>query len=286
MILPNALATHRIDESSLAIYLREIGKYTLLSPEEEIELARRIRRGDAQALNMLTAANLRFVVKIAKAYQNRGLSLADLINEGNVGLLKAAKRFDERRGIRFISYAVWWIRQTILKALAEQSKIVRLPLNKAGRIRKIAKASMELSQAEGRPPTLEEIAKKLDLEEKEVADAVAISKSDLSLDAPLSSIDDNSFVNLLDSAAYPSPEEFMFQEAFKEEMHRAIKTLSPREAEIVTLYFGIGSNRPHTLEEIGTMMDLSRERVRQIKQQALKRLRCSPDAGRLRAYLN
>ncbi|KPJ54169.1 RNA polymerase subunit sigma [candidate division TA06 bacterium DG_24] len=275
---------HKADQKSLAIYLKEISEVNLLSPEEEIELAARTRKGDEAALERLISANLRFVVSIAKVYQNRGLSLTDLINEGNLGLLRAARRFDERKGIRFISYAVWWIRHSILKALAEQSKIVRLPLNKTERLRRIAKAAKELGQKRGRDPTVDEIARQLKVEASEVSDAMAIAKSDISLDAPVTEEDD-CLVNIIEATTYPSPEELTKRNTFRDELERALDILTPREARILILYFGLGEENPHTLEEIGAQMRLSRERVRQIKEKALKKLRHSPESVRLRIYL-
>jgi RNA polymerase primary sigma factor len=261
-----------------------VSEVGLLTPEEEVDLARRTRKGDQAALERLISANLRFVVSIAKVYQNRGLSLTDLINEGNLGLLRAARRFDERKGIRFISYAVWWIRHSILKALAEQSKIVRLPLNKTERLRRIAKAAKELGQKRGRDPTVEEIAEQLKVETSEVSDAMAIAKSDISLDAPVTEEDD-CLVNIIEATTYPSPEELAKRNTFRDDLEKALETLSPREARILVLYFGLGEENSHTLEEIGAQMRLSRERVRQIKEKALKKLRHSPESVRLHVYL-
>ena len=275
----------RIDDDSLRIYLREIGKISLLTKEEEVELAKRIRKGDREALKHLVAANLRFVVKIAKAYQTEQAHLADLINEGNVGLIKAAEKFDDRRGVRFISYAIWWIRQTILKSVASQYKIVRLPMSKARRVRKIAKFVQKVRQAEEREPTWEEIAKELNIEKGEILEALQIVRRDFSLDLPLFEGQNSPFSQIIESTLYPSPEELLFHESFRSEMKEALKQLSPREAKILSLYFGLDDQRPHTLEEIGKKIGLSRERIRQIKVRALERLRQAPESGRLRTFL-
>jgi RNA polymerase primary sigma factor len=277
----------RLDEDSLRIYLREIGKISLLTREEEIELAKKIRDGDREALKKLVASNLRFVVKIAKAYQTDQSPLADLINEGNIGLIKAAERFDERRGVRFISYAIWWIRQTILKSVAGQYKIVRLPMSKARRVRKIAKIIQNKRLSEDREPSWEEIAKELDIDKKEIIEALQIVKRDLSLDFPVADSDTGSspLSQTIESSLYPSPEELLFHESFRAEMKEALKHLSPREAKILSLYFGLDDQRPHTLEEIGKILGLSRERVRQIKVRALERLRQAPESERLRTFL-
>ena len=275
----------RIDDDSLRIYLREIGKISLLTKEEEVELAKKIRKGDREALKHLVAANLRFVVKIAKAYQTEQAHLADLINEGNVGLIKAAEKFDDRRGVRFISYAIWWIRQTILKSVASQYKIVRLPMSKARRVRKIAKFVQKVRQAEEREPTWEEIAKELNIEKGEILEALQIVRRDFSLDLPLFEGQNSPFSQIIESTLYPSPEELLFHESFRSEMKEALKQLSPREAKILSLYFGLDDQRPHTLEEIGKKIGLSRERIRQIKVRALERLRQAPESGRLRTFL-
>lgn len=277
--------TRRVDEGSLNIYLKEISRIPLLSRDEEYELAKKVRTGDAKAREKLVSSNLRFVVKIAKAYQNRGISLVDLINEGNLGLIRAVGKFDERKGVRFISYAIWWIRQALLRAIAEQSKIVRLPMNKAGRVRKVARAARDIGQQIGREPTGEEIAEKLGLETKEVTDAVAIAKRDVSLDIPATDNETLTLSDMIESTLYPSPEEFVERETFVEEMKKAVASLGRREAKILRLYFGLGEERPHTLEEIGTMLGLSRERVRQIKQKALSRLREAPEGDKLKSFL-
>ena len=275
----------RIDDDSLRIYLREIGKISLLTKEEEVELAKKIRKGDREALKHLIAANLRFVVKIAKAYQTEQAHLADLINEGNVGLIKAAERFDDRRGVRFISYAIWWIRQTILKSVASQYKIVRLPMSKARRIRKIAKIVQKIRQAEEREPTWEEIAKELNIGKEEILEALQNVRRDFSLDLPLFEGQNSPLSQIIESTLYPSPEELLFHDSFRSEMKEALKHLSPREAKILSLYFGLDDQRPHTLEEIGKKIGLSRERIRQIKVRALERLRQAPESGRLRTFL-
>lgn len=276
----------RDEEQSLDLYLREIGETPLITADEEIELAKRIKQGDQLALEKLTRANLRFVVSVAKQYQNQGLSLADLINEGNIGLIKAAKRFDETRGFKFISYAVWWIRQAILQSLAEQSRIVRLPLNRVGTLHKIGKISANLEQEFGREPSADEIAQELELTEKEVADTLKISNSHLSLDAPFSSSEDNSLIDILEDEFQPSPDESLLDESLRVEIEKALDTLTPREAEVISLYFGLSHEKPLTLEEIGARFSLTRERVRQIKEKAIKRLRHASRSKSLRAYLN
>jgi RNA polymerase primary sigma factor len=276
----------RDEEQSLDLYLREIGETPLITADEEVELAKRIKKGDTIALEKLTKANLRFVVSVAKQYQNQGLSLADLINEGNIGLIKAAKRFDETRGFKFISYAVWWIRQAILQALAEQSRIVRLPLNRVGTLHKIGKISSNLEQEFGREPSADEIAQELELTEKEVADTLKISNSHLSLDAPFSSSEDNSLIDVLEDEFQPSPDESLLDESLRVEIEKALDTLTPREAEVINLYFGLTHEKPLTLEEIGARFSLTRERVRQIKEKAIKRLRHASRSKALRAYLN
>jgi RNA polymerase primary sigma factor len=278
-------SARRVDEGSLNIYLKEISRIPLLTKDEEYELANKVRKGDPKAREKLVASNLRFVVKIAKAYQNRGISLVDLINEGNLGLIRAVGKFDERKGVRFISYAIWWIRQALLRSIAEQSKIVRLPMNKAGRVRKVARAARDIGQEMGREPTGEEIAEKLGLEAREVTDAVAIAKKDLSLDIPPKDNETLALSDMIESTLYPSPEEFVEREKFVEEMDKAVASLGRREAKILRLYFGLGEERPHTLEEIGTMLGLSRERVRQIKQKALSKLREAPEGDKLKSFL-
>ena len=284
--MPKASKRFRDEDKSLDLYLREIGETPLIKAEEEVELAKRIRQGDQKALEKLTKANLRFVVSVAKQYQNQGLSLADLINEGNIGLIKAAKRFDETRGFKFISYAVWWIRQAILQALAEQSRIVRLPLNRVGTLHKIGKVSSSLQQEFGREPSPNEIAVELSLSEGEVSDTLKISNSHLSLDAPFSTSDDNSLIDVLEDEMQPSPDESLLSESLRVEIEKALDTLTPREAEVINLYFGLNHEKPLTLEEIGARFSLTRERVRQIKEKAIRRLRHASRSKTLRAYLN
>ena len=277
---------YRDEDRSLDLYLREIGETPLITADEEVRLARKIKQGDKRALEALTKANLRFVVSVAKQYQNQGLSLADLINEGNIGLIKAAKRFDETRGFKFISYAVWWIRQAILQALAEQSRIVRLPLNRVGTLHKIGKVSSRLEQGLGREPSPEEIAKELELTENEVSDTLKISNSHLSLDAPFSVSEDNSLIDVLEDEFQPSPDEALLSNSLRIEIEKALDTLTPREAEVINLYFGLNGEKALTLEEIGARFSLTRERVRQIKEKAIRRLRHASRSRSLRAYLN
>lgn len=270
---------------SLDKYLQEIGEVPLLTPDEEIELARRIKKGDQEALEKLTKANLRFVVSVAKQYQNQGLSLGDLINEGNLGLIKAAKRFDETRGFKFISYAVWWIRQSILQALAEQSRVVRLPLNRVGALNKIGKVYSALEQEYEREPSPQEIAEQLEMNDTEVADTLRISGRHLSMDAPFNNSDDNSLLDVLQNDHATKPDENLISESLRIEIERALATLTKREAEVVKLYFGIGQEHPLTLEEIGERFNLTRERVRQIKEKAIRRLRHASRSRSLRAFL-
>lgn len=277
---------YRDEDRSLDLYLREIGSTPLITANEEVKLARRIRQGDKLALEKLTKANLRFVVSVAKNYQNQGLSLADLINEGNIGLIKAAKRFDETRGFKFISYAVWWIRQAILQALAEQSRIVRLPLNRVGTLHKIGKVSSSLEQTYGRNPSPDEIAKELELSESEVADTLKISNSHLSLDQPFSVSEDNSLIDILEDEFQPGPDEALLDMSLRVEIDKALDTLTAREAEVINLYFGLNAEKALTLEEIGARFNLTRERVRQIKEKAIRRLRHASRSRSLRAYLS
>ncbi|OQX95724.1 RNA polymerase subunit sigma [candidate division KSB1 bacterium 4572_119] len=272
-------------EYSLDQYLQEIGAVSLLTPDEEIDLAKRVREGDEEALEEITKANLRFVVSVAKQYQNQGLSLGDLINEGNLGLIKAANRFDETRGFKFISYAVWWIRQSILQALAEQSRIVRLPLNRVGTMNKIGKAFSELEQEFEREPSPEEIANQLEISDFEVSDTLQRSGKHLSLDAPFSEEEENRLLDIIENQEQPSPDNTLISESLKIELKQALSTLSNREAEVVKLYFGLNSETPLTLEEIGEYFDLTRERVRQIKEKALRRLRHASRSKPLRSYL-
>lgn len=277
---------YRDEDRSLDLYLKEIGETPLLNSKQEVSLARRIREGDQSALENLTKANLRFVVSVAKQYQNQGLSLADLINEGNIGLIKAAKRFDETRGFKFISYAVWWIRQAILQSLAEQSRIVRLPLNRVGTLHKIGKISSSLEQVFGREPTADEIADKLELSSAEVSDTLKISNSHLSLDAPFATSEDNSLIDVLEDEMQPAPDETLLTDSLRGEIEKALDTLTPREAEVINLYFGLHHEKALTLEEIGVRFSLTRERVRQIKEKAIRRLRHASRSKSLRAYLD
>jgi RNA polymerase primary sigma factor len=273
------------ETASLDKYLQEIGKVELITAEEEVELARRIKAGDKDALEKLTKANLRFVVSVSKQYQNQGLSLPDLINEGNLGLIKAAQRFDETRGFKFISYAVWWIRQSILQALAEQSRIVRLPLNKIGSINKINKAYAKLEQQHEREPDSLEIAEMLDIPESEVKESIRNSGRHISMDAPLIQDEENTLYDVLRSDETNTPEKELMVESLRKEIDRAISTLTSREADVVRLYFGLNSKHPMTLEEIGEKFDLTRERVRQIKEKAIRRLKHTSRSKILKSYL-
>jgi len=273
------------ETASLDKYLQEIGKVDLITAEEEVELAQRIKQGDEIALEKLTKANLRFVVSVAKQYQNQGLTLPDLINEGNLGLIKAAKRFDETRGFKFISYAVWWIRQSILQALAEQSRIVRLPLNKIGSINKINKMYAFLEQANERVPSAEEIAKELDMTVSDVKESMKNSGRHVSMDAPLVEGEDSNLYDVLKSGESPNPDRGLLHESLKTEIERALETLTPREADVVRLYFGLAEAHAMTLEEIGETFDLTRERVRQIKEKAIRRLKHTSRSKILKTYL-
>ena len=273
------------ETASLDKYLQEIGKVELISAEEEVELAQRIKQGDKIALEKLTKANLRFVVSVAKQYQNQGLSLPDLINEGNLGLIKAAQRFDETRGFKFISYAVWWIRQSILQALAEQSRIVRLPLNKIGSINKINKTYAKLEQEFEREPNAEEIAEVLEITEQEVKDSMKNAGRHISMDAPLVQDEDNTMYDVLKSEEAPTPETELLYESLRKEIDHAISTLTQREQDVVRLYFGLNGSHPMTLEEIGEKFDLTRERVRQIKEKAIRRLKHISRSKILKSYL-
>lgn len=272
-------------DQSLEKYLQEIGEVSLICPEEEIELAKRIKKGDQASLERLTKANLRFVVSVAKQYQGQGLSLGDLINEGNLGLIKAANRFDETRGFKFISYAVWWIRQSILQALAEQSRVVRLPLNRVGALNKIGKALSALEQEYEREPSAHEIADQLEMTPYEVSDTLKISGKHLSLDAPFNQDENSRLLDVLENDELPAPDNSLINESLKIEVMRALATLTRREAEVVQLYFGLGREHPLTLEEIGERFRLTRERVRQIKEKAIKRLRHASRSKPLRSYL-
>ena len=273
------------ETASLDKYLQELGKVELITADEEVELAQRIRQGDKIALEKLTKANLRFVVSVSKQYQNQGLSLPDLINEGNLGLIKAAQRFDETRGFKFISYAVWWIRQSILQALAEQSRIVRLPLNKIGSINKINKTYAKLEQEFEREPNAEEIAEALDITEAEVKESMKNAGRHVSMDAPLVQDEDNNMYDVLKSDEVITPETELLYESLRKEIDRAISTLTPREADVVRLYFGLNGSHPMTLEEIGEKFDLTRERVRQIKEKAIRRLKHTSRSKILKSYL-
>jgi RNA polymerase primary sigma factor len=276
------------ESQSLDKYLQEIGKVDLLTPDEEIELAKKIKAGGGgaqSALEKLTKANLRFVVSVAKQYQNQGLSLGDLINEGNLGLIKAAKRFDETRGFKFISYAVWWIRQSILQALAEQSRIVRLPLNRVGALNKIGKKFSELEQSYEREPSASELAEELDMTLFEVADTLKISGRHISVDAPFAQGEDNRLLDVIQDDRQPNPDNTLMTESLKVEVRRALATLSEREAEVIRLYFGLDREHSLTLEEIGEKFNLTRERVRQIKEKAIRRLRHASRSKQLRSYL-
>ncbi len=272
------------EDQSLDKYLQEIGEVSLINAAEEVRLAKLVKKDDQDALNKLVQANLRFVVSVAKQYQNQGLSLGDLINEGNLGLIKAAKRFDETKGFKFISYAVWWIRQAILQALAEQSRIVRLPLNRVGALHKIGKVSSDLEQNYGREPSAEEIAEKLDMSSSEVTDTLKISSRHLSLDAPFQEGEDNRLLDVLEDEVQAPPDEDLFDEALQKEVVKALSTLTDRESEVIRLYFGIGREKPMTLEQIGTRFGLTRERVRQIKEKAIRRLRHSSRSRALAPY--
>ena len=273
------------ETASLDKYLQEIGKVDLITAEEEVELAQRIREGDQLALEKLTKANLRFVVSVAKQYQNQGLSLPDLINEGNLGLIKAAQRFDETRGFKFISYAVWWIRQSILQALAEQSRIVRLPLNKIGSINKINKAYASIEQEEERAPSANEIATFLDMSEADVKESQRNSGRHVSMDAPLVEGEDSNLYDVLRSGESPNPDRELLNDSLSIEIERALETLTPREADVIRLYFGLESKQSLTLEEIGERFDLTRERVRQIKEKAIRRLKHVSRSKILKTYL-
>lgn len=273
------------ETASLDKYLQEIGKVELITADEEVSLAQRIKQGDQTALEKLTKANLRFVVSVSKQYQNQGLSLPDLINEGNLGLIKAAQRFDETRGFKFISYAVWWIRQSILQALAEQSRIVRLPLNKIGSINKINKAYAQLEQQFEREPNADEIATLLEISENEVKESLKNSGRHVSMDAPLVQDEDNTMYDVLKSEENTTPDTGLLYESLRKEIERAVSTLTQREADVIRLYFGLNGSHPMTLEEIGEKFDLTRERVRQIKEKAIRRLKHTSRSKILKTYL-
>lgn len=273
------------EHRALNKYLEEISKCGILTPKEEIKLAQCIQKGGQEALQKLVRANLRFVVSVAKDYQNQGLALEDLINEGNLGLIKAAKRFDETRGFKFISYAVWWIRQSILQSLAEHSRVVRLPLNRVGMMNKISKVTSNLEQQFEREPNSYEVAEKLDLNPTEVSETLMISRRHLSINAPFQNGEKNSLIDVIACDSLPPPDEDLMDESLHEEINRALETLSSREADIIKLYFGIDRERPLTLEEIGERYRLTRERVRQIKEKALRRLRHKSRSKKLKMYL-
>jgi RNA polymerase primary sigma factor len=274
------------ESQSLEKYLQEIGKVDLLTPEEEVELAQRIKQGDQIALERLTKANLRFVVSVAKQYQNQGLSLSDLINEGNLGLIKAAQRFDETRGFKFISYAVWWIRQSILQALAEQSRIVRLPLNKVGSLNKINRAFSELEQEYEREPSPEELALLLEIPTEEVETTLGVAARHVSVDAPFVDGEDNSLLDVLENTSTPDTDSTLeYKESLRKEIQRSLSTLTDRQCDVIMLYFGIGVEHPMSLEDIGDRFGLTRERVRQIKDKAINKLRSASRSKLLKHYL-
>ncbi len=274
------------ESQSLEKYLQEIGKVDLLTPEEEVDLAKRIKQGDQIALEKLTKANLRFVVSVAKQYQNQGLSLSDLINEGNLGLIKAAQRFDETRGFKFISYAVWWIRQSILQALAEQSRIVCLPLNKVGSLNKINKAFSELEQTFEREPSPEELAELLEISTDEVETTLGVAARHVSMDAPFVEGEDNSLLDVLENNTMPGTDSHLeYADSLRREIERSLGTLTERQADVIKLYFGIGVEHPMSLEDIGDKFGLTRERVRQIKDKAINKLRATSRSKLLKTYL-
>ncbi|MFT7153686.1 MAG: RNA polymerase primary sigma factor [Bacteroidia bacterium] len=273
------------ESASLDKYLQEIGKEDLITADMEVILAQKIKQGDQAALEKLTKANLRFVVSVAKQYQNQGLSLPDLINEGNLGLIKAAQRFDETRGFKFISYAVWWIRQSILQALAEQSRIVRLPLNQVGSLNKINKAFSALEQKFEREPSAEELSEVLEIPEEKISDTMRVSGRHVSMDAPFVQGEDNSLLDVLVNHDSPRADSALMNESLQKEIERSLSTLTERERDVVKLFFGIGMNHGLTLEEIGAKFDLTRERVRQIKEKAIRRLRHTSRSKLLKAYL-
>ena len=274
------------ESQSLEKYLQEIGKVDLLTPEEEVDLARRIKQNDQEALEKLTKSNLRFVVSVAKQYQNQGLSLSDLINEGNLGLIKAAQRFDETRGFKFISYAVWWIRQSILQALAEQSRIVRLPLNKVGSLNKINKAFSQLEQEYEREPSAEELAALLEIDPEEVETTLGVAARHVSVDAPFVDDEDNSLLDVLENSGTPNTDSHLaYLESLRREIERSLDTLTPRQKDVIKLYFGIGAEHSMSLEDIGDRFGLTRERVRQIKDKAINKLRTTSRSKLLKTYL-
>ncbi len=273
------------ENASLEKYLQEIGREDLINAEEEVKLARKIKQGDQAALEKLTRANLRFVVSVAKQYQNQGLSLPDLINEGNLGLIKAAKRFDETRGFKFISYAVWWIRQSIMQALAEQSRIVRLPINQLGSVNKIKKTFSILEQKFEREPSNSEISIALELPEESVANTMKISGKHVSVDAPFVTGEEHSLLDVLENPDSPLADRTLMNESLGQEINRSLATLTQRESDVVKLFYGIGCSHSYTLEEIGAKFDLTKERVRQIKEKAIRRLRHNSRSKLLKSYL-
>ena len=273
------------DTPSLDKYLQEIGKVDLIGPEEEVALARRIKQGDSEALAKLVRANLRFVVSVAKQYQNQGMSLPDLINEGNMGLMKAARRFDETRGFKFISYAVWWIRQSILQSLAEQTRIVRLPVNKIGSINRINKAFARLEQEFEREPSSQEVADLLEMIPEDVKESLKTNHRTISMDAPISNEDENNMYDVMQNTDAASPDKNLIKESLAWEIERALNTLSKREAKVLKLYFGLGMKHPYTLEEIGEELNLTRERVRQIKERAIRKIQYTTRCKILKTYL-
>ena len=273
------------ESQSFDKYLQEIGKVDLLTPDQEVELAKRIKEGDQIVLEKLKKANLRFVVSVAKQYQNQGLSLGDLINEGNLGLIKAAQRFDETRGFKFISYAVWWIRQSILQALAEQSRIVRLPLNRVGSLNEISKTFSELEQKYEREPSPEELAEVLEVTTAEVVDTMKISGRHVSMDAPFVQGEENSLLDVLENDNEQTPDQGLMADSLRREVHRALSTLTQRESDVIALYFGLNVEHAMSLEEIGEKFNLTRERVRQIKEKAIRRLRHTSRSKALKPYL-
>ncbi|HPE57932.1 MAG TPA: RNA polymerase sigma factor RpoD/SigA [Bacteroidales bacterium] len=273
------------ETASLDKYLQDIGKEELITADEEVQLAQKVKQGDQKALEKLVKANLRFVVSVAKQYQNQGLSLPDLINEGNLGLIKAAKRFDETRGFKFISYAVWWIRQSILQALAEQSRIIRLPLNQVGSLNKIKKATSKLEQKFERTPSAEEIAEKLEIPDYKIDAAKKITTRYISMDAPLTQDDETKFLDVFVSDDTPNTDDILMKESLAREIQRSLATLTKKERDVINLYYGIGMPHGLTLEEIGAKFDLTRERVRQIKEKAIRRLKHTSRSKLLKAYL-
>ena len=273
------------ENKSLDKYLNEISKVEMITPSEEVELAKRIKDGDQVALEKLVNSNLRFVVSVAKQYQNQGLTLGDLINEGNLGLIKAAQRFDETRGFKFISYAVWWIRQSILQSLADQSRLVRLPLNKVGSLSKISVAAAQLEQKFEREATTDEIAELLELPAEEIETTLSTSGRHLSIDAPISDDEDTTLLTMLSNTQEPNPDKNLLHESLQREIMRVMSILSEKEKEILNLYFGLEGNVPHSYEDISEKVNLTRERVRQIKEKALRKLRKSSKSGLLKAYL-